>query len=175
MMAHTTLALHPLAFLPAAEPKLAISFSDVIHPAMCLGPWHLQWFADSKTGSQPWKPGWKQRGGSKYQHSARTPASSELIREACTGVFHLDQGSYRMPPAWSSLPFICRSGQGRTRVFPNSVTSHCTLDISTRMDNLVAGIHWDVYYPISFPKSRKALLDADVIRLLTDQNIRIQN
>lgn len=59
MMAHTTLALHPLAFLPAAEPKLAISFSDVIHPAMCLGPWHLQWFADSKTGSQPWKPGWK--------------------------------------------------------------------------------------------------------------------
>lgn len=41
------------------------------------------------------------------------------------------------------------------------------------MDNLVAGIHWDVYYPISFLKSGKALLDADVIRLLTDQNIRI--
>ncbi len=37
MMAHTTLALHPLAFLPAAEPKLAISLSDVIHPAMCPG------------------------------------------------------------------------------------------------------------------------------------------
>lgn len=46
-------------------------------------------------------------------------ASSELIRKACTGVFHLDKGSYRMPPAWSSLPFICRSGQARTRVLPN--------------------------------------------------------
>lgn len=37
MMAHSTLALHPLAFLPAAEPKLAISLFDVIHPAMCPG------------------------------------------------------------------------------------------------------------------------------------------
>lgn len=37
MMAHSTVALHPPAFLPAAEPKLAISLSDVIHPAMCPG------------------------------------------------------------------------------------------------------------------------------------------
>lgn len=37
MMAHTSLALHPLAFLPAAEPKLAISLSDVIHPAVFPG------------------------------------------------------------------------------------------------------------------------------------------
>lgn len=36
-MAHTTLALHLLAFLPATEPKLAISFFDVIQPAMCPG------------------------------------------------------------------------------------------------------------------------------------------
>lgn len=108
----------------------------------------LQCFAYSKTGNQPWKLGWKCREGSGYQHSTRTPTSSELIREACTEVFHLDQGSYHMPPAWSSLPFICRSGQGRTKVFPNYVTSHCTLDISTTIDNLVAGSHWDAYYPI---------------------------
>lgn len=37
MMAHNTLALHPLALLPAAKRKLAISLSDVIHPAMCPG------------------------------------------------------------------------------------------------------------------------------------------
>lgn len=37
MMARTTLVLHSLAFLPAAEPKLAISISDVTLPAMCPG------------------------------------------------------------------------------------------------------------------------------------------
>lgn len=38
IMARTTLALHLLAFLPAAEPKLAIALSGVNHPAMCPGP-----------------------------------------------------------------------------------------------------------------------------------------
>lgn len=37
IMANTTLALHSLAFLHAAEPRLAISLSDVVHPAMCPG------------------------------------------------------------------------------------------------------------------------------------------
>ena len=60
MMAQTTLALYPLAFLPLAEPKLATILSDVIGNV----PWAcLQWFANSKTGSES---GWKWREGSRY-------------------------------------------------------------------------------------------------------------
>lgn len=89
MMAHATLALYPLVFLPAAETKLAIALSDVIRPAMCPGLVYnglLTAILGVSLGNQA-------GGGGRdlgISILPAPPASSELIREACTGVFHLD-------------------------------------------------------------------------------------
>lgn len=47
------------------------------------------------------------------------------------------------------LPFICGSDKGWMSVFPKLDTPYCANDISILTDNLVAGISWDVYRPVT--------------------------
>lgn len=66
MMAHTTLALHLLAFILATEPKLAISLFYRIHPAMCPGLVYNGLLTAKMVLCLPLKPVWMWRVESGY-------------------------------------------------------------------------------------------------------------